>query len=403
MRLLRLSLRNLTRNKRRTLLTALAIAFGAFAVVLLEGFVNAFARNVIEASVLGKVGAMQVFRQGYIGSDDPLKLMLPQDPALVSRIRAVPGVTEVAPRLDFDGMISNGSQATMFVATAVDPIVEYRVCPRRASSVAPGSRPLGPADDDSALIGKTLADALGAAPGSSLVMQAGGAHAGTNALDVAVSGFLPNYHPTESKRGATVTLAFAQRLLRAPGLVTEYVVAVSELERVEKVADAVRAALGAGYQVTTWQDLDPRTRDRAKLLRIVLRFITVVLCLLVATGIVNTMMMSVHERVREIGTMLAVGVRRRQVTALFLWEAIALGFLSALTGTAVGWALVRAIGRHGLVAHPPGSDVIVVYPGVSAGFLLLVLGFSVLGAVMAALYPAWTAARLRPVQALRAT
>src|SRR6266511_3661479 len=217
MRLLRLSLRNLTRNKRRTLLTALAIAFGAFAVVLLEGFVNAFARNVIEASVLGKVGAMQVFRQGYIGSDDPLKLMLPQDPALVSRIRAVPGVTEVAPRLDFDGMISNGSQATMFVATAVDPIVEYRVCPRRASSVAPGSRPLGPAYDDSALIGKTLADALGAAPGSSLVMQAGGTHAGTNALDVAVSGFLPNYHPTESKRGATVTLAFAQRLLRAPG------------------------------------------------------------------------------------------------------------------------------------------------------------------------------------------
>lgn len=115
------------------------------------------------------------------------------------------------------------------------------------------------------------------------------------------------------------------------------------------------------------------------------------------------MMMSVHERVREIGTMLAVGVRRRHVTALFLWEAIALGFLSAVTGIAAGWALVRAIGRHGLVAHPPGSDAIVIYPSVRAGFLLLVLGFSVLGAVVAALYPAWTAARLRPVDALRAT
>jgi putative ABC transport system permease protein len=402
MRLFRLALRNLTRNTRRTLLTALAIGFGAFAVVVLEGFVNGFVRNVIEASVLAKVGAIQVFRHGYIGSDDPLKMTLPDDPALVSRIRGVPGVTAIAPRLDFDGMISSGSRATMFVATAVDPVAEYRVCPQRASSVAPGSRPLGPGDDDSALIGKTLADALGAARGSSLVMQAAGAHAGTNALDVAVSGFLPNYHPTESKRGATVTLAFAQRLLRASGQVTEYVVGVSDLERVEQVAGTVRAALGADYRVTTWQDLDPRTRDRAKMLRFVLRFVTLVLFLLVATGIVNTMMMSVHERVREIGMMLAVGLRRRHVTALFLWEAIALAFLSAVMGTAAGWALVRAMGRHGLVGHAPGSDSIVLYPGVSGTFLLLVLGFSVLGAVMAALYPAWTAARLRPVDALRA-
>jgi putative ABC transport system permease protein len=101
--------------------------------------------------------------------------------------------------------------------------------------------------------------------------------------------------------------------------------------------------------------------------------------------------------------MLAVGMRRRQVTALFLWEAIALGFLSAVMGTAAGYALVRAMGRHGLVGHAPGSDSIILYPAVSASFLLLVLGFSILGAVMAAFYPAWTAARLRPVDALRAT
>ena len=121
MRLVLLALRNLTRNKRRTLLTALAIVFGAMAIVLLQGFVNGFIRNNIEAIVMSKLGAVQVYRKGYLGSDDPLKKSMPHDPALMARIRKVPGVVEVAPRIAFDGMVSNGAESTMFVATAIEP------------------------------------------------------------------------------------------------------------------------------------------------------------------------------------------------------------------------------------------------------------------------------------------
>jgi putative ABC transport system permease protein len=280
--------------------------------------------------------------------------------------------------------------------------VEYAVCPKRAINIASGSHPLGQTSDGEVLIGKTLAEALTATLGATLVLQSAGPHAGTNALDVTVAGFLPTYNLAESKRSATVTLHFAQSLLRMSGRVTEYAVGVSDLDRVDEVAAAVRAQLGDGYQVTTWRDLDPLTRDRTKALAVVLAVIALVLFLLVATGIVNTMLMSVYERVREIGTMLAVGVRRYQILSLFLWEATALGVGSALSGAGLGGAILGWLSRRGVTIRQPGGDQMVIRPFVGFHFCALVIALAVIGTVLAALYPAWKGARLRPDEALRA-
>jgi putative ABC transport system permease protein len=154
--------------------------------------------------------------------------------------------------------------------------------------------------------------------------------------------------------------------------------------------------------VTTWGDLDPATKTRVDSFKYVLLFIALVLFLLVATGIINTMLMSVYERVREIGTMLALGVRRWQVTILFLLEATALGLISSIVGAALGLLIVQWLGRNGVTMPQPGGDAIVIYPSMNASFLLTVVTFAVFGTILAALYPAWKAARLQPVEALRA-
>ena len=403
MRLILLALRNLTRNKRRTILTALAIVFGAAAIVLLQGFVNGFIRNNIEAIVMSRLGVLQVFRKGYLGSDDPLKKTIPHDAALIARIKAVEGVTAVTPRINFDGMVSNGAEATMFVATAIDPATEYEVCPQRKKRVAIGSLPLSPDQQGTALIGKTLADSLKAEKGSTLVMQAAGPHASTNALDIEVGGFLPTLNLVESKRMSTVQIGFAQELLRMKGQVTEYTIGVRNIAEMNVIAARLRTVLGDEFQVTTWEDLDPATKTRVASMGYVLLFVAVVLFLLVATGIINTMLMSVYERVREIGTMLALGVRRWQVTALFLLEATALGLLSSVLGAALGYVVVRWLGARGIALKPPGGDILWTYPNVDLKLLLIVIGFSIAGAVLSALYPAYKASRLSPVDALRAT
>jgi len=402
MRLLLLALRNLSRNKRRSIITALAVLFGCAAIVALQGINNGFVANLIETTVESRHGAVQVFRKGHIGSNDPLKLSLPQDAELVRRIEAVPGVLAVAPRLSFDGMVNNGSESTMFMAMAIDPDREYKVCPKRLTRVSPGSQPLQPGKEGDALIGKTLAEALGADKGATLVMQAAGPHASTNALDVEISGFLPTQSVAESKRMATVRLRFAQDLLRMPNQVSQYVVGIAHLDQADAVAASLRQALGSEYDVTTWADLDPATKTRVGSVLYVMLFVAGVLFLLVATGIVNTMLMSVFERVREIGTMLALGVRRWQVTVLFLAEALFLGLFASTLGVILGYGIVAGVFRKGFTIRPPGGDVTTIYPHIDLSYLLLVVGFALVGTMLAALYPAWKAARLRPVDALRA-
>jgi len=404
MRLFLLALRNLGRNRRRTLIALGTVAFGSLAIVFLQGFVNGFVRMGIEASVLSRVGAIQIHRKGYFGADEPLKLNFHEDPKLVAMLSAVPGVTAVTPRITFDGLVSNGSDSAIFMATAIDPVREYEVCPLRRTNVARGSKPLGPGRDDLALIGQTLAESLGGKIGSTLVMQGASPNKGsTNALDVEVVGFLPTRTPVESKRMATVSLALAQDLLHMQGQITEYVVGVSDLARVDEVAERVRSAVPKDFEITTWHDVDPITRDRTNVLRWVLGFVALVLFLLVATGIVNTMLMSVYERVREIGTMLAVGVRRRQVMMLFLWEALGLGFLGSFVGVSLGVALIGWLGHRGITIRPPNSDASTMFPHVSATFLGLVVAFGLIGTIVSALYPSRKAAKLRPVEALRAT
>jgi putative ABC transport system permease protein len=404
LRIIKFALRNVLRNRRRSLVTGLTVFFGAFAIVLLQAFVNGTIRNAVETSVEGKYGAIQVFRQGYIGADDPLAMNFADDPGVVGRIRSVEGVKAVAPRLDFDGMLSNGTESSMFVATAIDPAREYAVCPKRLDDVAPGGTPLREGDMERVLIGKTLAQSLGSKDkgAANLVMQAAGPHASTNALDVSVSGYLRAQHMSESKRKATVTLAFAQELLRMQSKITEYVVRVNDYEQVDTVAPRIQAALGSDYSVTTWHEVDPVMRDRVKMMKAIMSFVTLTLCLLVVSTIVNTTMMSVLERVREIGTMLAVGVRRRQVASMFLVEAVVLGTASAALGITLGQLLLVAWLSRGISGTMPGGDVTWFYPSVSHTFLGLALAFAVLGTALAALYPSWRASRLKPVDALRA-
>ncbi len=401
--LLRVAIRNVSRNKWRSAISAAAIVVGLAGIIFLQGFAGGILNNLVEDAVLNKVGAIQVHRKGFLDAEtDPLKLDLPDDGSLEKRIRAVPRVTAVTRRITFEGMLGNGSVSSMFNATAIDPRTEYAVCPKRRSNVAAGSTPLDERSDNGALLGKQLVQSLDAKSGSVLTMLSATQVGASNALDVTVKGYLPSLLIFESKRVATVPLAFAQELLRMPGRVTEYAIAVDDLSRADEIAARVREALGPEYDVAEWRELSPFIRERIGNFRIAFVIVSVILFLLVLTGIVNTMLMNIYERVREIGTMLAVGVRRWQVVVLFLCEAIVLGLLGALAGAALGWGVVFWLGRRGLTFAAPGADPQLIRPLVTPAFVGLAVVVAVLAALVAALYPAWRASRMRPVEALRA-
>jgi putative ABC transport system permease protein len=402
---LQLAGRNVTRNRSRSALTFGAIFFGVALTILLAGFGNGLGTLMRNDIVLAKMGAIQVHRKGYADQKDnqPLKLDMPEGGELAAKMRAVPGVVAVTPRLVFGGLINNGTEATMFVGRGVDPRSEYQTLPWATKDVS--GKPIAADAPNTGIIGAELAAAMRVPLGGSVILQATTQGGQQNALDLDIGGSLDNANVFESKRFLHVPLAFAQSLTRMPGRVTEYAVRVGDTDPIDDVAGALRRVLGPDYDVETWRQLQPNMADVITFQRIVIAIISVVFLVIVVFGVVNTMVMSVLERTREIGTMMAVGVRRGRIGVLFLLEAALLATLGAGAGAGFGRGVVALVAaRGGFAFAAPGSASARYHlvPVIPPAIIALAAAASVLGALFAAVYPAWKATRLRPVEALRA-
>jgi putative ABC transport system permease protein len=403
-RILSMALRNVGRNRRRSLLTGLTVCFGVMAIVNGRGLMWGLHAMLIEDTVQARMGALQVHRRGYVDSADaaPLELSLPGDEAFRQRLLAVPNVAGASGRLVINGIASNGRAQTLFVGKGLDLAHELEACPRAAVTVRPGGAMLQAGDADAALLGSGLAAAFGVGVGGSVTLQATSPGGRVNSLDVQVRGLTESAFPFENQRVAVLPLATAQGLVGMAGRVTEYTLRVQDLSRLEETADALRTALGPEVEVHTWRELQVFLRDVIYRQNTILGGVSLLLFVVVLTGIINTMSMSVFERTREIGTLLAVGVRRRDILKLFLLEGAIIGLTGGLLGALAGRLLVGGVAALGISFHISGvAAVTVLRPQVTSVFVASAVAVAVAGAVLASLWPAWRASRLDPVQALR--
>lgn len=391
--------RNLTRQRRRTLLVLLAIGLGVTAVVGVRGFLNGLQSSLVLGIAEGTLGAIQVHKKGFLQSLEaaPLTPNIDLTPALLAKIDEVDGVKAVAPRLSFPGMVSVGDETVFAMVVAADPERELAACPRRLDYVAGGKWLGGPTES---LVGMELARSVDAGVGARTAILTNDVDGVLNAVDTTLGGTLAAATQGEKKL-VIIPFALGQELLRMPGKATEIAVGVDDLDDVEGVAERLRAALGPEYEVHTWPQLATFAKDVMQTQDAALGIITAIFLVVILMGVANALLTSVLERVREIGTMMAVGARRRQVLAMFVAEAAVLGVLGAAVGSLFGSLIVAALAVKGIDLQTPGSSIPQrLVPFVDAPFIAGIFVLCGVGASLAALWPAWRASRLRPVEAL---
>jgi putative ABC transport system permease protein len=425
MTLARIAARNLLRNRRRTLLSLAGITIGVVAMVGFRGLIIGQREMMLGNLVQGVAGAVQIHKKGYVANVQalPLSLAMADSEDLRRRIRAVEGVVEVAPRITFGAMLSlpEGTAGTggstpdlagktgFFVVTAIDPVLERKVTPRRFDWMAEG-RVFDSSSERAVVLNEDLARSLGLDPTASPSrdelqwpgLVAADKDGAPNGEAVVLTGVFNQGAPGDKKNGI-VALAVAQRLLRMEGQVTEYAVAVRSLDEAHAVRDRLRQALGPDYEVHAWDELLPFINDMIGIQDLVLGLVGLVVLVTVLLVIANAMLMNVLERVREIGTMLAVGTRRRQVSQMFLQEGAILGAVGGLVGALLGYALVVFLNQRGIPFNTPGTNFTnLLRPFVPLAYLAQAVLTATLGAALAAVWPAWRASKLQPVDALRA-
>src|SRR5215831_17168235 len=225
--LLRIALRNVLRNRRRSLITFFAVFLALGIMVAIRGFLNGLQGSFRETIIYGQTGALQVRHKGAL-TQVALSLTddVPADDAFLARVRAVPGVKAATPRIAFGGMI-NAHDATAFaLLSAFDPKAEAEVCPRRLEMVSRGKL-LTDAGPASAVLTPELASSISLELGERAAVLANDRDGVMNALDVEyVGSYGQPGLPTPEKKLGFVPIALAQELLRMPGRATEIAVGV---------------------------------------------------------------------------------------------------------------------------------------------------------------------------------
>lgn len=400
--LFRIAFRNVLRNRRRSLITFSAVFLALGIMVSIRGFLNGLQATIRESVVLGQTGALQVHRKGFLKSvNATLDQVIPSDAEFLRKITSVPGVKAATARIMFGGMANANDTSTAAMFTAMDPVQELIVCPRRNEMIYRG-KSLKDSSPIAAILSPELASNLGVKLGQRATILTSDRDGVMNALDF---DFVGEYGqpglPLPDKKLGFVPLSFAQELLRMEGKATEIAVALHRFEDAERLKPVLQEALGPEYEVATWHDVAAFVDDAIATQNFILNLIVGVFLFVALLGIANTMLMSVLERTREIGTMMSVGVRRRQILSMFLLEASLLGLAGGILGALVGGGFVLYYGHTGMVLPIPGMLVpLHVFPVISGSYILFILALAAGGAALAALWPSVRASRMRPVEAL---
>jgi putative ABC transport system permease protein len=403
---LKLAIRNVFRNRRRSLITLLAMGFGAAAIIVFGGFVHSIYFGVRESTIKSQVGHIQIYRKGYSekGSLAPFDYLIKDYAGLRAELMKLEHVKTVTGRLGFSGLVSTGDSTTSFVGLGVDPQGEVELS---SMAIIVDGQDLTSRHPRHIVMGLGLARAFGVKPGEDLTLLSSTKAGAINALAVKVRGMWESGEKAYDDRFLKLSLTEVQRLLDVEGDEVQSVVLL--LDRTEHTA-IVREKIeqliqerNLELEIKTWEDLALRYHQVRELFGRIFAVLTLIVSIMVVFGITNTMTMAIFERTREIGTVMALGTKRRGVISMFVLEGLTLGALGGVLGVLLGIGLAYVISAVGIQLPPP--------PGSTRGFLVQIFvvpdvlmqafRLSLVTATLASLYPAWRAARVNVVEALR--
>lgn len=395
--LLRLALRNIFRNRRRSAITLAVIVFGAVGLILFGGYKAVTFEGLRESTIRGRLGHLQVFGGGYDPrAQKPLERALENIEGLRRTIEADGRVESTAAQITLTGLISNGDRSETFVATAVEPEQDRRM---RGQRVVEGT--LLPDDPDAVVLGKGLAQAMNARPGDYLTLMAPTVTGSLNAIDVRVAGIFQTGVKELDERAVKLPIGSAQRLLQTTK-VEKLLVFLRDTDSTAAVRADLAVRLGGAVELKSWTELASFYHQVVLLYNGIFGFLGLIVAAIVVFSVANTIVMSIFERTREIGTLMAMGTTRGRIWRMFLLEGLLTGVIGGIAGVAAG-ALVATLINSGDITLPPP-------PGYTVGYklnillerpvLVTALVISIVTATVSSIVPALKASRLKIVDAL---
>lgn len=396
--------RNIWRNKTRSIVIMLSIAIGLFSGIailsLYQGMMDSRVRTVIDA----EVGHLQIHHPEFKNDYEP-ELTIKNGQQVLKSLGSISGIKLAVPRSISTGMLSSASGSAGVQINGVIPVQEYLVSQLRKKII--DGKVFDQEKKNQIIIGKKLADKLKLKIGSRLVLTF------TDSSNEIVSGafrvcaiYRSDNSPLD-ERNVYITMKALNSMLNIGQSFHEIVLILIK----DGNLDALKEQLNRQFpdlKIQTWQEVSPETNLLVKTTNQYSYIIMIIIMLALAFGIVNTMLMAILERTKEIGMMLALGTNRIKIFLLVLLETFILTFAGTPIGIFSAWGIISYYQKKGLDLSGMGNEMMnsfgfgsIIFPEFPADKILDVFFIVFITALLSCLFPAFKALRLQPVEALR--
>jgi putative ABC transport system permease protein len=403
----KLGFRNLFRQKRRTAISLAVVIFGAVSLLLALGHSRYIDWGLRESTIHSETGHLQVFNVDYFRREEKtaLEFGLNAQAEIRRELDRLPEVSLVLARIDLMGLLSNGDKSVACIGQGLEPDREMRLRGMFRMSGKPFDAFLAHRGDPYVIaLGRRLAESLTAKDGDYLTFMTTTATGALNALDLKVIGTFRSASSEYEERAVMIPLPTAQELMRT-SKVKNLVVTLKSTDRTDALFDKIsEVARRKGYPVVLkkWHERAAYYKQVKQFYSELTGFLSAILIIMVFFATSNTIMMSVAERTREIGTLLSLGTTRGQTLKTLFFEGALIGSLGGLLGCALAYGASTLINSFNIMLAPA--------PGMTTGYPLMIrneMGFYfpvfaafVAVAMLSAVLPALRITRLKIVDAL---
>lgn len=406
--IIKISYRNLMRNFRRTLLTASLITVGVVFVLIYTALSSSFKSYTIGQITDSVMGHIQIHKKGYIASVDSLPLDKNINAKMVefieSHLEKNPYVQSYSYRIKFGAMFSNFTSTTNIRLNAILPEKEFATLPLVEGRVSGLNGTLKPGE---IIVPELLIKGMDIKIGDTIVLVANNKNGSVNGVNLKVAGILGQVMGPGGRDGY-IHIEDAKKALRMnEAEVSEIVLRLKDVEALKAAEKSLQPILEKQnkegksiFEIHTWQQLSP-FYNIIKMIDIMNISIQIILISIVLISILNVMIMSVFERVREIGTIAAIGTPPATIVKLFLSEGLMLGIFGAFLGSFISLVIVFALNLFPITYNFGQQSGLLLSPTLGIQEILSVSVIVIVIALIASISPAIKAARLDPVEALR--
>lgn len=400
--LFKMAFRDLGRNRRRTLLSALAVAMGLILLLMLAGVVRGEMGGAMANTILLQSGDLQVRAASYNINKVSLdwKDLIANPTTVVDQIKSIPQVSAATPRLLASGIFTVGDNSRGVQVIGIDP----QAAPNQIFRQGLIAGNFITADDrEGILIGKPLADKFHLNVGAQISLLVNTSNGAVDQQPFIIRGIYTTNTTSYDQSTVFMPLAKAQAFTGAQDHASLIFVLLKNRDQAVSVAAAIQSP---AYQVLTWNKMNELITQLEDFANSFMIFFYLIILGITATVVTNTLVMSVFERTREIGILQAIGMKARRITAQFLTEAGLIATIGVLGGFVLGAVVIWYLTVYGIYIGDYGATGLLIGDTIRADLTvgdalymtLLTYGITLL----ASLYPAIMASKMEPVEALHA-